>query len=74
MSVTYSFVCDDCKIRCWAGQSQYIYGYNYISKFLHNHIDHNLRFINDHVFDERSDYYEDADESDTSINPKPKQD
>lgn len=60
MSMTYSFVCDDCKIKCWAGQSEYIYKYDYIAKFLHNHQGHNLRFINDLSEDDKSLSYEDC--------------
>ena len=63
MSVTFSFVCDDCKKKCWAGQSQTIYKYQYISRFLHAHTGHNLRFLNDHEEDERSAEYEDCEES-----------
>jgi hypothetical protein len=64
MSTTYSFVCDDCKKKCWAGQSTFIYKYDYISKFLHNHIGHKLRFLCDHTDDELADDYEDVDEED----------
>lgn len=61
MSTTYSFVCDDCKEKVWAGQSTFIYKYDYIANFLHNHIGHNLRFLNDHVDDVKSESYKEID-------------
>ena len=64
MSTTYSFVCDDCQVKCWAGQSNYIYGYDYIAKFLHDHIGHRIRFLNDHVDDDTEDY-NDVEETNT---------
>ena len=63
MSTTFSFVCDDCKVRCWAGQNTYIYAYDYIAEFLHEHTGHNLRFLNDHIDDDLADKYEDCDET-----------
>ncbi len=56
MSRTFSFVCDDCKKSCWSGQADYIYGYSYIADFLHEHLGHKLRFIDDELID---DDYED---------------
>ena len=64
MSTTFSFVCDDCKKSCWAGQGAFIYKYSYIADFLHDHVGHNLRFLNDHSEDERSESYEPVAESD----------
>ena len=63
MSITYSFVCDDCKVKCWAGQSTYIYGYDYIANFLYDHIGHKIRFLNDHHDDELSEDYIEVDTS-----------
>lgn len=60
MSTTYSFVCDKCKQKVWAGQSTYIYQYDYIARFLHEHLGHNIRFLSDHATDESEDY-EDVD-------------
>ena len=41
MSVTYSFVCDDCKESCWAGQGNssrdYLYSYKYIKEALYKY-------------------------------------
>ena len=51
MSVTYSFVCDDCKESCWAGQGNssrdYLYSYKYIDDFIYKHKGHKIRFLND---------------------------
>jgi len=58
MSTTYSFVCDDCKIQCWCGQSGYIYKYKYIAKFLNDHLNHRLRYLPDGTGDESEDYEE----------------
>lgn len=60
MSTTYSFVCDDCKKKCWAGQNGYIYKYDYVAKFLTDHTGHRLRYLNDYVDDDMSDDYDDV--------------
>ncbi len=60
MSATFSFVCDDCKKSCWAGQNTYIYKYDYVADFLHDHLGHRLRFINDLVDDEKAEDYDEV--------------
>lgn len=52
MSTTYSLVCDDCKESHWCGQSNYIYDIEKTTKFLHNHVGHRIRFVNDLVDDD----------------------
>lgn len=58
MSTTYSIVCDKCKKSTCVGQGDRIYAYKYIADFLHDHTGHPLRFLNDHIDDERSENYE----------------
>lgn len=61
MSETYYFVCDDCKKRIWAGQNRYIYKYDDIADFLHEHLKHHIRFINaNYMYDTESGKYEDV--------------
>ena len=62
MSTTYSFVCDDCKKKCWSGQRDYIYKYKYIADFLHEHTGYSLRFLSDLADDEKSENYIDVEE------------
>ena len=51
MSVTYNIQCDDCKKTLWIGQGDYIYtatpGIKSFAKFLHDHMNHRLMFVND---------------------------
>jgi hypothetical protein len=65
MSMTYTLVCDDCKVSYWAGQSHaregshYLYSPELVGGFLFAHQGHALRYINDMNDDERSlDYRE----------------
>jgi len=69
MSTTFSFVCDKCQVRCWAGQGERLYFQSYIPEFLHNHIGHNLRFLNDHVEDESDSYPDCEEELNAKTNP-----
>lgn len=62
MSRTFSIVCDDCEVRCWVGQGDHIYKYEYISRFLHEHKNnHNLRFVDDSR-DDKSVHYDDRED------------
>ncbi len=51
MSITNHLMCEDCNIRVWIGQSDYIYtGKEDIDKleaFLFNHVNHKLVFVGD---------------------------
>ncbi len=64
MSTTYSLVCDDCKVKYWAGQrsmhSASLYDDDKVAAFLFAHSDHAIRFHNDHVDDERLYEYKDC--------------
>ena len=63
MSQTFHFVCDDCKCHCWTGQARYIYKYEYIADFLHDHIGHRLRFLEaNEVFEYEEDGYKEINE------------
>ncbi len=65
MSVTYSFICDEHKKSCWAGQSDYLYGYTYIAKFLHEHRGCSIRFVYD---EDIPDGYKECDNNDDKPN------
>jgi hypothetical protein len=61
MSSTYSLVCDDCKVKYWAGQSsksERTYSHKKTDKFLFDHVGHNIRLIGDLWDDEKSESYE----------------
>lgn len=60
MSSAFSLVCDDCKLIYWAGQADYIYSDQEIAGFLHNHVNHKLRFINDLTQGESTFKYKDV--------------
>ena len=60
MSATYSLVCDKCKQKYWAGQSDYIYSSEKTFRFLYDHLGHNIRFTCDQFDDESTDDYEDV--------------
>ena len=51
MSVCYDIVCDECKEKLWIGQSDHIYSASEhitnLALFLHKHIGHNLRFLDE---------------------------
>lgn len=42
MSNTHTLYCEDCKVKHWAGQSNYLYPT--AVKFLHEHAGHALKF------------------------------
>ena len=44
MSRTTSFICKQCNESCWAGQSHFLYRYDHIANFLHDHAGHTLVF------------------------------
>lgn len=58
MSVTTQIVCDKCKVSCWVGQRNVLYGHQYIPDFLAEHKGHILRFVDEHMMcdDEFADY------------------
>jgi hypothetical protein len=58
MSITYSLVCDDCKVEYWCGQSLHIYSKEKTADFLNAHIGHALRFV-DNCNDESIENYSD---------------
>ena len=51
MSQTYSLGCMDCKVELWVGQSSYLYkgekNLMNLTRFLHDHQDCHLKFVND---------------------------
>lgn len=49
MSTTYSLVCDDCKLKAWAGQGGTFYDPDGVCGFMHEHQGHRLRLLNDLV-------------------------
>lgn len=53
MSQTYEIYCKDCKKKYWAGQGDYLYDFEKITKFLFLHQRHELIFLNDLDFDTR---------------------
>lgn len=61
MSMCYNIQCDDCKKVLWVGQRDYIYSskehLKAFAKFLHDHINHELKFVNDENIE---DDYEDV--------------
>lgn len=73
MSTTYSIVCDDCKVRIWVGQNRWFYQPESVCSWLHGHVGHTLRFLNNHVEDEyyyngeSISHYTDFDEIDEAI-------
>ena len=52
MSRTFNLVCEECKKSAWVGQSIHLYKYDYIAEFLHEHIGHPLKFIEDDYLEE----------------------
>lgn len=65
MSTTYTLVCDDCKVKYWAGQSSgccpnTLYSEEKVAAFLYGHCGHQLRFLCDHVDDDQSLHYRDV--------------
>ena len=62
MSLTYSFLCDDCKIKVWCGQGDYLYDDKNIPRFLHEHHGHKLRFLCDQSDDDMSEDYKEYEE------------
>jgi hypothetical protein len=61
MSKTYSIVCDECKVDYWCGQNSHIYSAETMALFLHEHIGHPLRFV-DNAVDELIEDYKDFEE------------
>ena len=65
MSVTHNIQCDDCKKTLWIGQRKHIYSsqanVDILAKFLHDHINHHLMFVND---ENVNDDYEDLSDYD----------
>lgn len=68
MSATYTLMCDDCKVKYWAGQSHardgshYLYDVEALARFLEEHggaTGHGLRYVCDYAEDERQMGYAD---------------
>ena len=59
MSKTFDFVCDECKEKVWAHQSNHtqLYSYPEIMDFLIEHEGHKIRFV-DNCNDVQSEYYD----------------
>ncbi|MCP4354414.1 MAG: hypothetical protein GY793_02035 [Proteobacteria bacterium] len=56
MSMTYDIICVDCKKGLWVGQRDYLYNseqhLDELSKFLHNHKNHHLKFVDENNSDD----------------------